>query len=103
MADPAQEPESPAAGPSQPNPSQIMQLATGYWASATLLAANDLGVFAALGDGGRSVEEVAARSGTASRSMKMLLDACCGLGLLVKQAGIYSLADASAAFLVPGR
>ena len=27
------------------DPSAIMQLATGYWRSATLLAANELGVF----------------------------------------------------------
>ncbi len=91
----------------RPDPTQIMALATGYWASATLLAASDLHIFRALGEGARTAEEVARESAAPVRAVAMLLDACAGLGLLVKdgnEAGSrYANAPASAAFLVPGR
>ena len=90
-----------------PDPSTIMQLATGYWASATLVAANELCVFAALADGSRTATETADACHAPARSMEMLLDACAGLGLLVKETegatARYGCTPASAAFLVPGR
>jgi ubiquinone/menaquinone biosynthesis C-methylase UbiE len=91
----------------RPDPTQIMELATGYWASAALLAANELNVFGALGEGSRTAEEVAEACGASVRAASMLLDACVGLGLLVKSTddaeAQYANASASAAFLVPGR
>lgn len=85
------------------DPTAIMQLATGYWASATLLAANDLGVFAALTDGARTAPDLSDRLGTDSQALSRLLDACCGLNLLEKQGDNYLLLSISAAFLVPGQ
>jgi ubiquinone/menaquinone biosynthesis C-methylase UbiE len=90
----------------RPDPGQIMQLATGYWASAALLAANDLRVFGALAEGPRTVEEIVAACHAPVRSMAMLLDACAGLGLLTKDTSgdtaRYANTPAAAAFLVPG-
>jgi 2-polyprenyl-3-methyl-5-hydroxy-6-metoxy-1,4-benzoquinol methylase len=86
-----------------------MQMATGYWASATLLAANELGVFGLLGSGALSARAVAAQMAADERAVTMLLDACAGLGLLVKQTdsasggAVYVNSPAAAAFLVPGK
>ena len=90
----------------RPDPSTIMRLATGYWASATLLAANKLGVFGALAAGPRPATAVARELGLAARSTEMLLDACVGLGLLTKEDGtegsVYRNTPDTEAFLVPG-
>jgi 3-hydroxy-5-methyl-1-naphthoate 3-O-methyltransferase len=82
--------------------SAIMQLATGYWSSAAFLAANDIGLFSALANGGRTAPEVAAALGADDRGTAALLDACCGLNVVVKQGEQYILPSISAAFLVPG-
>lgn len=93
---------NPTAMP-PPDPSAIMQLATGYWASATLLAANELGLFAALANGPRPAADLARELSADAGALARVLDACCGLGLLSKQQNLYALTPASAAFLVPGR
>jgi ubiquinone/menaquinone biosynthesis C-methylase UbiE len=83
------------------DPSAIMRLATAYWESATLLAANDLGVFVALADGAKTAPDIADQVGADSQALTRLLDACCGLNLLVKQGDNYILPSVSAAYLVP--
>jgi len=87
----------------RPDPRHLMELATGYWASAALLAANELGIFLALADGADTAESVARTIGANSRSVERLMDACCGLNLLVKQGDRYMAPPAAAAFLTPGR
>jgi SAM-dependent methyltransferase len=79
-----------------------MQLATGYWSSAAFLAANEIGLFSALAEGGKHAEDVAATLGTDPRATSVLLDALCGLNLVVKQGDLYILPSISLAFLVPG-
>lgn len=90
----------------QPDPTAIMELATGYWNSATLLAANELDLFGALAAGPLPASTVAIRLHTGPRATAMLLDACAGLGLLTKQEQVgeptYANTPATAAFLVPG-
>jgi SAM-dependent methyltransferase len=80
-----------------------MQLATGYWASAALLAANRVGVFGALADGAKSLSEIVAATGTTERGLRPLLESVIGLGFVTFEGGAYSIAPAAAAFLVPGR
>lgn len=92
-----------AKGRSRPDPGRVMELATGYWPSAAFLAANELGVFAALAHGGRSAAQVAEALGADARATEMLLNACCALGLVLRDGSGYSLSDDAAAFLVPGR
>lgn len=91
-----------------PDPSMIMQLATGYWPSAVLLAANEVGLFDALTAHELSSAQVCARLGLSQRGGEMLLDACAGLGLIERhQAGTgdatYRNAPPAAAYLVRGR
>jgi SAM-dependent methyltransferase len=85
------------------DPTAIMQLATGYWASATLLSANELGVFGAIANGAKSASEIAGVVSANAEALERLLDACCGLNLLVKQADHYILPSVTTAFLVPGQ
>lgn len=97
---------NPCAEPSgQSNyvdPAPIMHLATAYWASAALLAANDLGIFPALADGPKPLDALASALHADRRGLRILLDACCGLGLLTSTTEGYSLTPASAQYLVPG-
>src|SRR5437016_5192252 len=79
-----------------PDPTFLMQLATGYWASAALLAANELGVFSALVDSPLNAAAVARRCSLDARATTMLLDALCGLNLVVKQGDRYILAPVAA-------
>ena len=89
------------------DPTRIMQLATGYWDSAALLAANELDLFGALAEGPQAAAQIAALRGLDVRAATLLLDACAGLGLLVKSfdsaEAAYANTPESAAFLVPGR
>lgn len=93
---------------SHPDPTAIMRLATGYWNSATLLAANELALFGALADGPQTARRVAEKLQTAPRPTEILLDACAGLGLVQKESlaegeARYHNAPNADAFLVPGR
>lgn len=89
------------------NPARIIQLATGYWDSATLLAANELEIFGALADAPQTAGQIAATKTLDVRAAAMLLDACAGLGLLTKNLTsaepTYANTPESGAFLVPGR
>ena len=76
--------------PARPDPSTIFQLATGYWASATLLAANELGLFAPLATGDKTAAQIAGVISADDRATGILLDACCGLGLLQKRGEIFA-------------
>ncbi len=86
----------------RPDPGPIFQLATGYWSSALLLEACDLGVFGALASGPKTATEVAACLNTAPRATGMLLNACVGLGLLDRVGDALALSPTAQAFLVPG-
>ncbi|MGD2064778.1 MAG: class I SAM-dependent methyltransferase [Nitrospirota bacterium] len=84
------------------DPSQIFQLATGYWASQTFLTANRMGLFATLATGPMTVEGTAERLATAPRATRLLMNACVALGLLHRDGDQYSNTPPAAAFLVPG-
>ncbi|MGC8669228.1 MAG: methyltransferase [Chthonomonadales bacterium] len=85
------------------DPTPIMELATAYWASATLLAANELGIFSPLARGPKPLDALAADLHADPRGLRLLLDACCGLGLLKHTPDGYALTPASAQYLVPGK
>ncbi len=84
-----------------PDPSPILQLATGYWGSQVLLTANRLGLFAGGPEGGESAAEAAARMGTQERPTRLLLNACTALGLLDREGDRYTPTPTAAAFLSP--
>ena len=68
---------------------QLMGLANGYADSKVLLIANELGVFTAIGSGGRRGDTLARSCRTTQEGMRLLLQALAGLGLLRQQAGRY--------------
>lgn len=85
------------------DPSVIMNLATGYWNSATLLAANRLRLFDLLAEGPQTAAQIAERLPADLRGTTLLLNACVGLELLTQEGagdqGVYRNSPASEAFL----
>lgn len=86
----------------RPDPSIITELATGYWASMVLIAANRLGVFSLLSERALTAAEVAAACESDARVTEMLLNACVSKRLLVKEDGRYRNSATAALFLVRG-
>jgi predicted O-methyltransferase YrrM len=85
-----------------PDPSIITKLATGYWSSMVLIAANRLNVFSHLNDGPLSAHDLAARCDSHPRSLEMLLNACVAERLLVKDGSLYANSATARLFLVRG-
>ncbi len=86
-------------------PGRIMQMASAFQQSAALFAASDLGVFEALaGGGGMDCDALASALTLNRHGLRLLLDACTAVGLLVKSDdGLYRNTADVEAFLVPGR
>jgi SAM-dependent methyltransferase len=78
-----------------------MQMAWGFAPPLMLLAGVETGLFAALADGPRQLDEIAAATGASRRGLSALLNALAGLGLLEKQGDRFALAPDSAPFLTP--
>ena len=87
----------------QTDPSQIMQIGTGFMASKTLLSAVELDLFTALGSGAMTGDELAERLALDSRAVPDFPDALVALGLLERDgegAGArYRNTESTAAFL----
>jgi precorrin-6B methylase 2 len=85
-------------------PERVMQFAWGYAPPLMLEAGVRLGVFDALADAPKTLEQVATQTGASQRGLRALLNALTGLGLLTKDAeNCYGLVPDAAAFLVQGR
>jgi SAM-dependent methyltransferase len=67
----------------------LMRLANAFGESRTLLAANDLDVFTAIGPTGRTAGEVARRCRAEPEGLRQLLNALVGLRLLALREGRY--------------
>lgn len=86
-----------------PSPDRIVQMASAFYESATLFAALDAGLFAHLQQApAGTADEVAAGCRASPRGIRLLLDACTALGLLVQENGRYRNAPVVTATLVPG-
>src|SRR5690606_16979036 len=87
----------------QVDPSKIMQVGTGFFASKTLLTANKMGLFTLLGTSPRSVTDIQKELGLHPRSLYDFLDALVALGFLnrtgIKESSVYSNAADSDLFL----
>jgi C-methyltransferase len=81
---------------------RLDEVLQGYRASAVLLAAQRLGVFAALAAGPRAAGELAASLGADPRGMRILLDACVALGLLDKEDERYAAGEIAREHLLAG-
>jgi hypothetical protein len=86
-----------------PDPSHIMQVGMGFWASKTVLSAVELELFTHLGDESLTGEELGDRLGLHPRATYDFLDTLVALGLLARDgdgsAGRYRNTADTAAFL----
>lgn len=86
-----------------PDPAPIIELATAYWGSATLIAAARLRIFTHLAAGAATPAELAARAETDADATEGLLAGLVSLDLVEKQAdGTFTNAPSAATFLVEG-
>ncbi len=82
------------------NVREISQIAYGFMASKVLFAALDLDLFGLLAAAPKTSARLAADTGLVRERLEILLTACVGLGLLVKQGDTYANAPASQSYLV---
>ena len=80
-----------------------MQLATGYWASATLSAGVEIGLFDALGEEAHDAQDLAAATGTSRDHLLRLLEALASLGVLTRSGESFAIAPDLREFLCPDR
>jgi hypothetical protein len=87
----------------KPNPSHIMEVGVGFWASKTLLSAVELQLFSHLGAESMTGEEIGERLGLHPRAIYDFLDALVALRLLERDGdgsdGRYRNTADTAAFL----
>lgn len=88
-----------AATETRVTPEPIMQIMGGYVASQQLFVANELGLFAALGDGPQPLGDLAEEVDAPARSLRVVADGLAALGLLEKENGRYSNTPATQTFL----
>src|SRR5262245_61354311 len=84
------------------NVRDISRIAYGFMASKVLFTALDLDLFGLLAGGAKSADQLAADTRLLPKRLEILLTACVGLGLLVKQGESYTNAPASQSYLVRG-
>lgn len=98
----------PIAGPGRvtratqgaaPPPDRIMQLAHGFMAAKFVFVAADVGLFAAVGTGRATLDEIAQRCGLPVRTTRILADALVMFGLLENDGTRYRNAADAEAFL----
>jgi SAM-dependent methyltransferase len=80
-------------------PDLIFQLAQGFMASKHLFAANELGLFEALGEGPANLAGLAARTGLTARAARISADAMVALGLVERRGDRYANTAVATAFL----
>lgn len=80
-------------------PESIMRIGAGFMAAKHLFTASELGVFTALAEGPRTLDELAAAIGVPRRTTRISADACVALGLLRRDGDRYVNAPDAQAFL----
>jgi ubiquinone/menaquinone biosynthesis C-methylase UbiE len=82
----------------------IVSLASAYYGSATLFAALEVDLFTAIHRAGGSADAAALAdlAGVDARGLRLLLDACVAVGLLIKQGNRYANTAAGKTALVAG-
>ncbi len=82
----------------------VVELASAYYGSAVLFAALDIGLFTLIQREGNRIsgEDLARGAGLDPRGLRLLLDACVAVGLLLKDGACYTNTPAAASTLVAG-
>lgn len=87
----------------QVDPSKIMQVGMGFWASKTMLTAVSMGLFTHLAKGELSGQEIKLKLGLNERSLYDFLDSLVALGFLkrkgLKETAVYCNAEDTSLFL----
>ena len=86
--------------------SELMDVATGYWKSAVLVSAVELGIFDVLADGPISAAQLSDRLKSAPVQTEEILNALTGLGILEKDRDRFSVTASLQQILdpnLPGR
>lgn len=83
-------------------PAAVVEMASAYYASATLFTAIESGIFKFLAPAPATATIMADRLGLDQRGVRLLLDACTALGLLIKDGDLYANSPAVTMCLVPG-
>ncbi|MDD2366858.1 MAG: methyltransferase [Desulfuromonadaceae bacterium] len=84
-------------------PNKIIKMASAFYDSCLLFTASDLGVFAKLAEyGSADAKTLAGALQVDLRGIRLLLDACVALDLLIKDGDFYKNTAEAALFLVPG-
>ena len=81
----------------------VMKIASAYWSSRVLHAANHIDLFTKLEGREADAEELARDCNADRRGLEILLIACTSLGLLDKKGDKFVNTELSSAFLVKGR
>lgn len=84
---------------SAPDPSVVLDLMSAFRRSKTMFAAVSLGAFDALSAGPRDAAALSQELSADREALTRLLDACVGLGLLVRDGAAYANTPAAAAYL----
>lgn len=84
-----------------PNPSIVFETLLAHQRTAALVAAIDLDLFRAIGEGPANAATLAARCGASERGTRILCDYLTIMGLIQKRDGTYAHSPTSAAFLDP--
>lgn len=87
----------------EPRPNPVLRAIASWQPARVLMTANRMGVFAAIGEGSLTAEEVAERCQAHPHSMARLLNACVALGFLRKEADRYVLTPEAQELLIPGK
>jgi len=83
-----------------PNPARIMEIGLAFWTSKALLSAIEIGLFTELSAGPLEGAELARRLNLHERGWRDFFDTLVSIGMLRRDAGLYSNAEDSAVFLV---
>jgi SAM-dependent methyltransferase len=81
------------------DPEALFRVASGFMAAKHLFVAAELGLFAALGDGPATLDELAARVGLQARTARISADAMVALGFVERDGERYANGALATAFL----
>jgi len=88
---------------SEPRPDPVLRAIASWQPARVLMTANRMGVFAIIGEGSLTAEEVAQRCQAHPRSTALLLNACVAVGFLFKEGDRYRNSPEALEALIPGK
>ncbi len=87
----------------RPDTVRLQNMVKGFWESAALMSAVELGLFTAIDNGDDDIETAAKAVGITAVNMERLLTACTAIGLLSRDGERFANAPDVARFLVQGK